>query len=1015
MGNTSDDDISLASTVESDQESEYEVETILAEYEFEDGIRYLVQWTGYPIERCTWEPRRSFGAVQILRDWETKKQDIAQGRCSAFDVASWEARLLQLEEDRQERKRKRAAKRRKAEIAATSQEANPPKKLSSTDRAGKDGDSGPTAPDPPESGSSRDYEQLQSSRRGQLFSQASKPPPVLFGTSQVAPKSIRPKKAHNTTHTPKPYKLSTRRRYEKSKNDEPAPNIRQLDLRRPSDWTSLSPNITVPFENSKLTSLDTNGVEQYQVENNEFESAVDALISAESSRALVAESPHSIYPLATNSKAQSSSELGRTPRSSYQHGGTVISENGCTASFFKRNPHADSRSSRSFPDRWWNFNELFVTMYFGPERTAIGHTRICGFEYGALKPIYKTKKNHRIEVWFRHLCTLGEYTTLCGHRLNQKYANGWVEGFDDTEPEIYKAAENLRRKNLIAICYLSKGQNNVLLAYPPQSPDFHFLDDGSTSQLAPRYLNLVLRSSLAPISQLGLTGKESNEIRPRDLAIGGQSKAARENESIITPSIAHNNSGLINANHPKSAVDYNKPMAPNSPMHKKKSSVQMSAQPSNFPGQELENISTDPMDIDIQATGPPTNAPGLLHSLDLNKPLDMDELFRRAFDMTFDVLSNPSGTKKMQRVEMFYLWFPGDSELIRTERELMMTFLKKYTSLVYSHCVEDDWEKFVTTCKKNIQGVVLFHESFVDYHTIPLFKELLKKATGYWNVSLSQPLKHVDGPLHFQRLFPHGGVFLITEDFMVHESRATLIILYWFYEWTKKKFPGSWKIMFRPDILHWLLKQPEPSDKSRAGIWLTMYHLIAQLGASSSTDHGILPGVEDADHESNVISPPSIPLYGSRKEDDSPDIPKGLSQECRNTDHLAEFFAGWGLVNSHRFRRFAMVTTLEPLPRWKNWEHLEIRHGAKDFMLTYAVDYKGIWAKLTGGNSMPNSNPNPSAAHTPYTPRTPKPHPVSSTSTSTSSKRSGSSLAQPLLITPVQLESSEQSHPQPYQ
>lgn len=74
-----DDDISITSTAPSEQESEYEVETILAELEFDDGIKYLVKWANYPIERCTWEPPESFCNEQTLIDWNKKKTQLLKG------------------------------------------------------------------------------------------------------------------------------------------------------------------------------------------------------------------------------------------------------------------------------------------------------------------------------------------------------------------------------------------------------------------------------------------------------------------------------------------------------------------------------------------------------------------------------------------------------------------------------------------------------------------------------------------------------------------------------------------------------------------------------------------------------------------------------------------------------------------------------------------------------------------------------------------------------------------------
>lgn len=125
-----------------------------------------------------------------------------------------------------------------------------------------------------------------------------------------------------------------------------------------------------------------------------------------------------------------------------------------------------------------------------------------------------------------------------------------------------------------------------------------------------------------------------------------------------------------------------------------------------------------------------------------------------------------------------------------------------------------------------------------------------------------------------------------------------------------------------------------------------MHSLIIQLSitekSSSIADHDLLDGIHDGFSEKRVISP-KIPLYGSRTEDDCPALPKGLTQEQRDTDHLAEFFAGWALVNSHRFRRFVIVTTLKPLKRWDAWNHVDVKESAGDFFRAYGVDYRHHW------------------------------------------------------------------------
>lgn len=74
-----------------------------------------------------------------------------------------------------------------------------------------------------------------------------------------------------------------------------------------------------------------------------------------------------------------------------------------------------------------------------------------------------------------------------------------------------------------------------------------------------------------------------------------------------------------------------------------------------------------------------------------------------------------------------------------------------------------------------------------------------------------------------------------------------------------------------------------------------------------------------------IVSPSYIPQYGTRRADDcSPDVPKGMTQGMRNTDHLIEYFAGWSMANVTKFRKFLVVTTMTPLKRWSRWTHIDI-------------------------------------------------------------------------------------------
>lgn len=109
---------SLASTVLSDSDAEYELDEILYETESESdsGPKYLVKWTNYELHAAKFIPADNFGSDETLRDWESKKRDIAAGRVAPFDIDSWRADQARRAEETKARKAARRAKR--AERAA---------------------------------------------------------------------------------------------------------------------------------------------------------------------------------------------------------------------------------------------------------------------------------------------------------------------------------------------------------------------------------------------------------------------------------------------------------------------------------------------------------------------------------------------------------------------------------------------------------------------------------------------------------------------------------------------------------------------------------------------------------------------------------------------------------------------------------------------------------------------------------------------------------------------------------
>ncbi|KAF2471391.1 uncharacterized protein BDR25DRAFT_303413 [Lindgomyces ingoldianus] len=112
------DTISVTSTVESEKEATYAVKDILAETVCEDGsTKYLVQWEGYPLHRCTWEPVEHFdGSTSLLDVWAAQMQGLDDDEViqhNEDNIARFELAVAAAEEAHEMRKKKREKKRRK--------------------------------------------------------------------------------------------------------------------------------------------------------------------------------------------------------------------------------------------------------------------------------------------------------------------------------------------------------------------------------------------------------------------------------------------------------------------------------------------------------------------------------------------------------------------------------------------------------------------------------------------------------------------------------------------------------------------------------------------------------------------------------------------------------------------------------------------------------------------------------------------------------------------------------------
>ncbi|KAE8381087.1 hypothetical protein BDV26DRAFT_106245 [Aspergillus bertholletiae] len=987
-----DDNISLTSTVLSPPKENYLVDTIHAERETAQGVEYLVGWADYPIERSSWETAAQFDDEQTLLDWEKKKREIAAGRLSEFDLTDFYKRLHEAEQAYQKRKHKRQLKREK--LARSRPGSSNIGLFRSTSNGSELTDSGVTinsgaetanlyfsrATNPPQAGPARSQFNSGGPRR---------PPPVGFGTANgdiIRPRP-HPRRSYDADPST-PYKmfkyLSTKNRYEKTKGYEPAPDVNQLELMRPSEWSSTP------------AARPANPGPQHTTGLNGQEPGV-------SPRGATANVPN-IDTFVSQPQPSRSIDSNTSSHTS------PITDRFCCSSELSQDVSLPRR--RPGPGAKWikgrnyfvNPGELLCTLYYGPYKKEIGEVRLCGLDTIRRSRFLKTKKGHVLEIWFQHLCNLADYNILCRNTSNERFWNGWIEGFDESEPAIYNFGKELSQGNLVAICIPEVRGHDVLLAYPPNSEDFGFLD-GSFRGPRDVFLHTAVRSPLGSIKQLTLGSNQQGQfghlaedtteaVNSSRINTAFTNKQASETQRELVFSKQQSGPSIVEGSNLRIDLEPKSHADTATLMNRRTSS-------DSSPVLQRRPSGIDHMDIDQTSDGltAVANISGTRQpSLGSNTPFDVDYEFEKRFGVTFQTLAIVADKRLSGS---FCVLFPQGSGSIEEECQLVVEFLKTHSSdkskvIVYSNRTPDDWEKF--TQAKN--GVILIHESFLEFYKLPDLNNLCRQSTfNFWRFSLDRELG--DDRPYFRRMLQTGGVLLITEGYMQSDPRGTLVVLSWFQEFAKGKYPGTWKLMLRPDALNWLQRQIEITMSTRF-LWLAMYHLIMKITAiGDAKSRDILTGAEASYTQNTIISPPELPGYGFRTDDEIPAVPKNmtLTQEERNADHLVEFYAGWALINSHQFRKF-FVLSASTLPRWDEWRHLQIRVGSSEIMKSLEINYKRHWEKLKHSAMISDSHVEMSS-QTPYTPQTPR---------AGSSSKSATSRATPSYATPL-----IHQYPQPYQ
>ncbi|EKV09821.1 hypothetical protein PDIP_63150 [Penicillium digitatum Pd1] len=596
--------------------------------------------------------------------------------------------------------------------------------------------------------------------------------------------------------------------------------------------------------------------------------------------------------------------------------------------------------------------EILVHVFIGPSKRPLGAFRLCGTSSKAQSSLIlaKNSRTNQVEIWFKHLCTVRDYERLCeSSPTNSVLSTGWVEGFSDTNENLFHLAEDLRKDDLIAIHYPNGLSKLAWVAWSRGSKEFEF--PRPKDEVPPGIPLLVAaRTMLAPIEVLGSS-------RPGQSS--GQSLGFLPDTSLSLRNEPATADGSLESGSSLERSKFHRDMR-----------MSGSLQPREMPA--LARVQTFPLaselkDISISAHTQQQNNIAV-QGVQLGQAA---EGIMRARKINVEELAAIQEGGKLSKAGIFYLHFPQDSQEARQELQFLQLLLRYHEKIVFTSESPRDWAKFVQNSR---QGVAIFHESFAGYDTLdpPLSSVLPFSSFNFWIVRIQRPLELLDprfcSPTDYHlRIFPHGGVILLTED-MLTDLKGVAVTLQWIRGANKHK-RKSWTLMFPPGILEWIETRLGDENFSQDhGLLLLIYTLIIKNNVTDPRVDLFDKASLHPNSKSNIIAL-SLDEYGTRTEHHTLKI---KNKAERDADHLIELFAGWSLINIPRFRNFVAVTSFGPLtgPRWGKWGHMTVmRAGFGHFFKRFKIDSAALMAYLSG---ISKQRPSTSQVATPMTVTTPQ-------------------------------------------
>lgn len=405
-------------------------------------------------------------------------------------------------------------------------------------------------------------------------------------------------------------------------------------------------------------------------------------------------------------------------------------------------------------------------------------------------------------------------------------STGWVEGFSDTNENLFYLAEDLRKDDLIAIHYPLRprnGPNIVWLAWSCASQEFKF--PSPRDEVPPGIpLLIAARTMLAPIEVPGSSGRSQPIGQPHGL-LPDASLSLR----VEPPTV---NDGLDFGSSPKQS-SFHHDMRMGGSLHLRETPAPAPAQ--GFP------LTSEPRGSLIYANPQPQDNL-TVQAATLGKTI---EEFMKRCNINVEELATIEEGGQLSKAGIFYLHFPPGNEEIHQELQFLQGVLRHHDKIVLTSDSPGDWAKFMQNSR---QGVAIvcdlylqfhncqttnreqFHESFAGYDMLrPTLNSVLPTHSfNFWIVRIQTPLKLVDPRYyspgdHHLRIFPYGGVIFLTED-MLTDLKGVAVTLQWIRSANKYK-RKSWTLMFFPGILEWIERRLDDENHSQDhGLYVIPLH-----------------------------------------------------------------------------------------------------------------------------------------------------------------------------------------------